>query len=33
MTADSLDEAAALAKGCPVLTGGGTVEVYEAIPM
>jgi hypothetical protein len=33
VTADSLDEAAALAKGCPVLTGGGTVEVYEAIPM
>ena len=33
VTADSLDEAAVLAKGCPVLAGGGTVEVYEAIPM
>jgi hypothetical protein len=33
VTADSLGEAAALAKGCPVLSGGGTVEVYEAVPM
>ena len=33
VTADSLDEAATLAKGCPVLTGGGAVEIYEAIPM
>jgi hypothetical protein len=33
VTANSLDEAAGLAKSCPVLTGGGTVEVYEAIPM
>jgi hypothetical protein len=33
VSAGSLDEAAALAKGCPVLTGGGTVEVYEAIAM
>ena len=33
VTADSLDDAAALTKGCPVLDGGGTVEVYEAIPM
>lgn len=33
VTADSLNEAAALAKGCPVLAGGGAVEVYEAIPM
>ena len=31
--ADSLDAAAALAKGCPVLEAGGTVEVYEALPM
>jgi hypothetical protein len=22
-----------LAKGCPLLTGGGTVEVYETVPM
>ncbi len=27
--ANSLDEAAKLAKGCPVLAGGGSVEVYE----
>ena len=27
--AGSLDEAAAKAKGCPVLAGGGAVEVYE----
>jgi YCII-related domain len=33
VAADSLEEAAALAKGCPVLTSGGAVEVYEAIPM
>jgi hypothetical protein len=31
--ADSLAGAADLAKGCPVLTSGGTVEVYEAMPM
>ncbi len=28
---DSLDAAAALAKGCPVLSGGGSVDVYETI--
>jgi hypothetical protein len=33
VTADSLDAAAALADGCPVLDGGGAVHVYEAIPM
>ncbi|MFN0147875.1 MAG: YciI family protein [Dehalococcoidia bacterium] len=27
--ADSLDEATKLAKGCPVLAGNGSVEVYE----
>jgi hypothetical protein len=27
--ADSLDAATAMAKGCPVLTSGGNVEVYE----
>lgn len=27
--ADSLDAAVKLAQGCPVLTGGGTVEVAE----
>ncbi len=29
----SLETAAAGAAGCPVLKSGGTVEVYEAIPM
>jgi hypothetical protein len=33
VSADSLEDAAAKAKGCPVLLGGGTVEVYEAVPM
>jgi len=31
LAADSLSDAADLAKGCPVLEQGGTVEVYEAI--
>ena len=31
--AASLDDAAAKAAGCPVLADGGSVEVYEAIPM
>ena len=31
--ADSLDAAAGLAGGCPVLKHGGTVEVGETIPM
>jgi hypothetical protein len=29
LTADSLDAATKRAKRCPVLTSGGTVEVYE----
>ena len=33
VSADSLGDAAAKAKGCPVLAGGGSVEIYEAIPM
>jgi hypothetical protein len=33
LQADSLEAAATLAKGCPVLEIGGTVEVYEALPM
>jgi hypothetical protein len=33
ITADSLAEATAKADGCPVLQGGGSVEVYEAIAM
>lgn len=31
--ADSLDGAAALAKGCPILESGGSVEVGETIDM
>ena len=33
INAESLDEAATNAKGCPVLQSGGSVEVYEALPM
>ena len=33
ITADSLADATAKVTGCPVLTTGGAVEVYEAIPM
>ncbi len=33
VSADSLDSAAELAKGCPVLEVGGAVDVYEAIAM
>jgi len=29
LEADSLDHATTLAKGCPVLQGGATIEVYE----
>ncbi|MGH2539204.1 MAG: hypothetical protein ACRDGK_01635 [Actinomycetota bacterium] len=28
----SLDDATALAKGCPVLQSGGEIEVYEVFP-
>jgi hypothetical protein len=31
--AASLDDAAEKTAGCPILADGGTVEVYEAIPM
>ena len=31
--AESLDAAAAKADGCPILSSGGTVEVYEALAM
>ena len=31
--ADSLDAASALAKGCPVLSDGGSVEVHELLDM
>ena len=33
ITAESLADASEKAKGCPVLSGGGGVEVYEAMPM
>ena len=33
ITAESLEEAAANTKGCPVLQSGGSVEVYEALAM
>ena len=33
LEADSVEAAATLAKGCPVLGNGGTVEVYEALDM
>jgi hypothetical protein len=29
ISADSLDDAVALAKGCPVLMGGASISVYE----
>jgi hypothetical protein len=31
LQADSLDAASELAKGCPVLANGGSVDVYETI--
>lgn len=33
LTADSLADAGDKAKGCPILSGGGSIEVYETIPM
>ena len=33
VSATDLATASDLAKGCPLLTGGGTVEVYETVPM
>jgi hypothetical protein len=33
LTADSLSAAAELSKGCPVLANGGSLEVYETIPI
>lgn len=33
VTADSLDDAATLAKGCPILDNGGSVAVHEALEM
>jgi hypothetical protein len=33
VTAGDLAAAAALAKGCPIFTAGGSLEVYEAMEM
>lgn len=33
IAADGLDGAAELAAGCPNLASGGTLEIYEAMPM
>lgn len=33
LTADSLADACDKAKGCPILSAGGSIEVYETIPM
>ena len=33
LKADSLSDATGMAKGCPVLASGGTVEVYETFPV
>jgi len=33
ITADSLEDAKSKAKGCPVAETGGSVEIYEALPM
>ena len=33
VSAGSLSEACDKAKGCPVLSGGGSIEVYEAMPI
>ncbi len=33
VNADNLDAAVELAKGCPILADGGTVEVAEAVDM
>jgi hypothetical protein len=31
--ADSLEAAAAKAAGCPVISSGGSVEIYDALSM
>jgi len=33
VSADSLDDAVSLTHGCPIFAAGGSVEVYEAIPV
>ncbi len=32
LKAESLDQAVSLAKGCPILDGGGNITVYEIFP-
>ena len=32
ITADSLDQAIVMAKGCPMLQGGGQISVFEIFP-
>jgi hypothetical protein len=33
LSADTLDQAAQLAKDCPVIAAGGSVDIYETIPI
>jgi hypothetical protein len=33
LAADDIDAAVAQTKGCPILAGGGSVEVYEVYPV
>ena len=33
VTADSIDKAVEMARGCPIVTDNGSVEVAEALPM
>ncbi len=33
LKADSMSDATTRAKGCPILTSGGTIEVYETLPV
>ena len=33
ISAGSIDDAVAKAKGCPVLSSGGAIDVYEAMPI
>jgi hypothetical protein len=33
ISADSLEEAAEISKGCPILSVGGSVEVRPVVPM
>jgi hypothetical protein len=33
INANDMDEAVTIAKGCPAITEGGSVRVYEAMPM